>query len=306
MYGVDVSSWQGGQSDRWSDASFVIAKATDGVRFVDTSCDEFIQEAIRNGKLFGFYHFMNGKHKSSAREQAEYFYNNCKNYFGYGIPCLDFEDSSEEYGGAVIKYGPSFAKEFLDRLYELSGVRALIYMSASVTTMFDWSAVAKDYALWGAGYPYTSSYDDPGTSIYNWGAFEWPAIHQYSSEGGLDRNRAYMDVEAWHKFANPGTAPEPAPSSKSNDELADEVINGEWGNGDDRINRLTAAGYDYDAVQDIVNRKMTSSAVYYTVESGDTLSDIASNFGTTWQQLQQMNGIQNPNLIYPGDKIRVK
>lgn len=40
---------------------------------------------------------------------------------------------------------------------------------------------------------------------------------------------------------------------KSVDELAHEVIAGKWGNGQDRRNRLTAEGYDYDAVQACVN-----------------------------------------------------
>lgn len=40
---------------------------------------------------------------------------------------------------------------------------------------------------------------------------------------------------------------------KTVDELAREVIAGKWGNGTDRKNRLTAAGYDYDAVQKRVN-----------------------------------------------------
>lgn len=52
--------------------------------------------------------------------------------------------------------------------------------------------------------------------------------------------------------------PEPAPSepekpSKSVDELAKEVIEGKWGNGKARAEKLTAAGYDYQAVQDRVN-----------------------------------------------------
>ena len=42
-------------------------------------------------------------------------------------------------------------------------------------------------------------------------------------------------------------------SRKSIDEIAREVINGKWGNGTDRKNRLTAAGYDYNAVQKRVN-----------------------------------------------------
>ena len=41
--------------------------------------------------------------------------------------------------------------------------------------------------------------------------------------------------------------------SKSVDELANEVIKGLWGNGADRKNRLTEAGYDYSAVQNKVN-----------------------------------------------------
>lgn len=44
-----------------------------------------------------------------------------------------------------------------------------------------------------------------------------------------------------------------AKNVKSIDELAREVIRGEWGNGADRKNRLTAAGYDYNSVQRRVN-----------------------------------------------------
>lgn len=40
---------------------------------------------------------------------------------------------------------------------------------------------------------------------------------------------------------------------KSVDDLAQEVIQGDWGNGDERKKRLTAAGYDYYAVQKRVN-----------------------------------------------------
>jgi len=42
-------------------------------------------------------------------------------------------------------------------------------------------------------------------------------------------------------------------TKKSVDEIAREVIAGKWGNGQDRVNRLTAAGYDYNAVQAKVN-----------------------------------------------------
>lgn len=44
--------------------------------------------------------------------------------------------------------------------------------------------------------------------------------------------------------------------NKSVDEIAHEVIQGKWGNGTDRKNRLTNAGYDYNAVQKRVNELM--------------------------------------------------
>lgn len=46
------------------------------------------------------------------------------------------------------------------------------------------------------------------------------------------------------------------PAKKSVDEIAHEVIQGKWGNGTDRKNRLTNAGYDYSAVQKRVNELM--------------------------------------------------
>lgn len=44
-----------------------------------------------------------------------------------------------------------------------------------------------------------------------------------------------------------------SPVKKSVDEIAREVINGKWGNGQDRKNRLTAAGYNYSEIQARVN-----------------------------------------------------
>jgi RIO-like serine/threonine protein kinase len=38
--------------------------------------------------------------------------------------------------------------------------------------------------------------------------------------------------------------------------MADAVIRGEYGVGEDRKNRLESEGYDYNAIQDIVNQKM--------------------------------------------------
>lgn len=79
--------------------------------------------------------------------------------------------------------------------------------------------------------------------------------------------------------------PEPAPEpekptapEKTIDELASEVINGVWGNGKERAELLTAAGYDYQAVQDKVNELLgiskpaTSSGKIYTVSVNTKLN----------------------------------
>ncbi len=50
----------------------------------------------------------------------------------------------------------------------------------------------------------------------------------------------------------------------------------------------------------------TISSSHYTVKSGDTLSEIAQQFGTTTLILVRLNNISNPNLIYPGQVLRIK
>ena len=46
--------------------------------------------------------------------------------------------------------------------------------------------------------------------------------------------------------------------------------------------------------------------VWYTVQKGDTLTKIARKYGVTVDYLVELNNISNPNLIYPGQKIRIK
>ena len=53
---------------------------------------------------------------------------------------------------------------------------------------------------------------------------------------------------------------QPAPTKKSVDEIAREVIRGDWGNGSDRTKRLSAAGYDANAVQNRVNEIIGGSS----------------------------------------------
>ena len=43
----------------------------------------------------------------------------------------------------------------------------------------------------------------------------------------------------------------------------------------------------------------------YTVQRGDTLYTIAKRFGTTVAELTERNGLKNPDLIYPGQVLRL-
>ena len=113
------------------------------------------------------------------------------------------------------------------------------------------------------------------------------------------------------KYNTGSVTPDPVAPGKTVDELANEVLYGKWGNGTDRKNRLTAARYDYSAVQAKVNalvKAKSESAVFYTVKSGDTLSSIAQKYDTSVSAIQKLNPtlIKNVNLILTGWKIRVK
>lgn len=44
----------------------------------------------------------------------------------------------------------------------------------------------------------------------------------------------------------------------------------------------------------------------YTVKKGDTLSGIGAMYHTSWQQLQALNHLDNPDLIFPGQVLRIR
>lgn len=316
MNGIDISMWQNGIDLSAVKADFIIVKATEGIGYVDKTCDKFFQKALSLGKKIGFYHFARPTKNNDPVREADFFYENCKGYFGKAIPILDWE--------AENKQNVAYAKAWLDRVYQRSGVKPLIYMSESVANAYNWSSVANaDYGLWVAKYrdnnpDYNYNMSNAGSRPrVKWWKFycmwQWTSTGRLNGySGNLDCNVFYGDGTTWDKYAGKSGTTQPVkptqPVKKPNEEIANEVINGAWGNGEDRKKRLTAAGYNYTVVQAIVNKKMAArnQSVYYVVKSGDTLSAIASKYGTTYQQLAKINGIANPNKIYPGQKIRVK
>lgn len=89
--------------------------------------------------------------------------------------------------------------------------------------------------------------------------------------------------------------------------LANETMAGKYGNGEVR---KAVLGDKWDDVQAIINGKNkkvtnTQTTRTYTVQAGDTLSGIASKYGTTYQHLAQINGIADPSKIYTGQVIKI-
>lgn len=52
--------------------------------------------------------------------------------------------------------------------------------------------------------------------------------------------------------------------------------------------------------------KKAGEKLIYVVQSGDTVTKIAKKYGTSVQEIARLNGLENPNIIYVGQKLRVR
>lgn len=88
------------------------------------------------------------------------------------------------------------------------------------------------------------------------------------SIAGSQRDAYMRRAQEWYdKMTCSSTETTPStPASKGVDEIAAEVIAGAWGNGQDRVNRLSAAGYDVNAVQQRVNELLGAGGTSNTVD----------------------------------------
>ncbi len=77
--------------------------------------------------------------------------------------------------------------------------------------------------------------------------------------------------------------------------------NGRWGMGSAYAFRGCIVNPAIGDIHYVEPSKLTT----YTVQAGDTLSGIASKYGTTYQELARINNIANPNVIYPGQVIKI-
>lgn len=321
LKGIDISKWQQGMDLGAVDFDFVIIKATEGKSYVDAYCDSFFQKALSMGKKLGVYHFANNPSNSSEQE-ANWFIKNTKGYIGKAIPVLDWESKDTS--------NVAWALEWLQRVEQAYGCKPMIYMSESVVNRHDWSSVvAGNYGLWVAkyrdynpDYNYDMSSAGSAPSVKYWSTiamWQWTSCGRLDGySGNLDCDIFYGDEVAWDAYVGNGegtsvdigestVTPDPEPTKKTNEQIADEVIAGQWGNGEERRSKLEAAGYDYESIQKIVNQRYESQPANstYTVKSGDTLSGIGSKLGVNWQSIASANGISSPYTIYPGQVLAI-
>lgn len=88
--------------------------------------------------------------------------------------------------------------------------------------------------------------------------------------------------------------------TKSIDEVAQDVINGKYGNYPERKEKLEAEGYNYSEVQKRVNEILSGDTKEetktYKVVKGDTLSEIALKYDTTVSKLIELNKEKYPKI----------
>lgn len=209
LTGIDVSNHQPGFNPAAVAADFIIVLATEGSGFTSPTFAAQYDGARAAGKLVGAYHFARNSW-NTPEEEAEYFLRAYGNRVGTGVIVLDWEDRTTDV---------AWAHQWLRIIHQRTGIKPLIYMSASRTVESDWSSVANDgYKLWVAHY--TGEHNVLGHHKYtravgSWGA---PLIWQFTEtgqvagyNGNLDLNVGYLTRTQWQELATGKTITPHAP-----------------------------------------------------------------------------------------------
>lgn len=193
---IDVSSYQSTLNlvaAKSTPIQGVIIKATQGTNYVNPYCDMHYEQAKSAGLLRGFYHYADS---GSPEIEAEYFWNNCRNYFRDGIPVLDWEENQSV----------DWVNRFVRHLKDISGVWCWIYANP---WRFNQGAVESNCARWVASYPevvspsfsQASSWDCPSAdgNVVAWQFCSDGRVNGYN--GNVDCSLYYGDEESWLKYA---------------------------------------------------------------------------------------------------------
>lgn len=191
------------------------------------------------------------------------------------------------------------------------------------------------------GYYAVRAAEDAGFSwtwqTYAWSGGRWDSradVHQYANGalwgGQGDKNRLVRDFGGWRLlpkddgYGNLTPVPpqhrSPAPATpvkgsvyyvKAGDTLSSIAARYRTSAAEiGRVNGLRNLNLIYAGQRLVMPGSAPVSAPApaagtYVVRSGDTLSGVAARFGTTWQALQRLNGIANPNVLRVGQVLRV-
>ena len=156
---------------------------------------------------------------------------------------------------------------FLQTVESLSGKEAVVYSDASNAQTL-WNAEIARYPLWVAEYGVSEPQDNG--RWHNWVGF------QYSDSGrvsGIEGSTVDLDYFTGEIFLSETETPVPTVPDDQKPSYPDDS-----------------------------NAKVTT----YIVKAGDTLSRIAARYNTTVSALVRLNDITNPDLIYPGEVIRIR
>lgn len=200
LRGIDVSGYQpcystyssGYVETAYSGSDFVIAKATQGTRPLNSHMVRQLERAKADGKLIGVYHYAEG---GSPVAEADAFISCVKDYIGQAILCLDWENGDNDAWGST-----TWARQFVGRVHALTGIYPLVYTYPAGRSQV--ASCADVSALWIAGYPDNRFSWELPQMIYNTGAWSDWTIWQYSSaNGNIDLNVAQLDSTGWVRLA---------------------------------------------------------------------------------------------------------
>ena len=223
---IDVSEWQwkiDWTKVRESGVKSAIIRAGFGLT-EDKRFTENTQKAHAAGVKVGFYWY--ATNSAGADEQAHRFVDLVKSCnVSPELPLFcDYEKDTDKAGMTA------FVNTFCE-IVRAAGYNAGIYSNTARLAMLP-KEVLTDFVIWCA--------DWRGSCGCKYASY-W----QYASNGKIPGIAANVDLNR-------------SMITYSIDDIATKVIAGEYGNGTERINKLTAEGYDADAVQNRVND-------YYTI-----------------------------------------
>lgn len=317
--GIDVSEYQGYINFnlvRDSGIDIVYIRSSEGTNFVDPYFRENYNNAKAAGLKVGFYHYVTSRSTAEAINEADYFASVINGTSPDCLLAMDFE-----YFGGLTGYDVNaISRTFLERLEQVTGKRAIVYSDAyNAGNVFDSSL--SGYPLWIAEY----GVNEP--ELYrNWGA--WTGF-QYSDTGRISGINSYVDLDRFTEeiFLDDTSAINNSGNNvvPQNDKL-DITITVEPGN------TLGELAYRYGTTVDSIVRlnniqnpnliyvgerliirttqniqgNENGNTIYYTVERGDTLSEIANRYNVTIESIASENNIANPNLIYVGQRLVIE